>query len=206
MGVQFRGHEGEFTAHAYIISDPLHQQLTIWQPNDYQHIEIASLKDSFAIEEISNFKIAIFSAGTPLSIKRHLFEFKNLNPEAFCIFDPGQVAQFFTEDDMRACADLADMIVGNNIEFNYLRHLEEVQKNIQIETCGSRGALFRRDGEEVLFPAQIVDQVKNTTGAGDAFRAGMIHEIVNGARIEEAIEKGIELGAKCVQFNSAQYF
>ena len=59
------GPVGNFTAHCYQASDPLHQQLVIWQPNSYEKIDDCHLESFIEIEDLKKFELAIFSPGTP---------------------------------------------------------------------------------------------------------------------------------------------
>lgn len=82
LGVSFYGAEGDFTAHAYLVSDPLHQQLIIWQPNAYELNETQNLADYFSSNDLESVEYAIFSPGTPDSMLKHLQEFRTTNKSA----------------------------------------------------------------------------------------------------------------------------
>lgn len=74
-----------------------------------------------------------------------------------------------------------------------------------IETLGERGVRLVHENSETFFAAQKVENVVETTGAGDAFRAGVLAQLVQGKGWEESIENGIELGAQCVGLPSGQF-
>ncbi len=103
LGVIIRGNIGEYSAHAYLISDPLHQQLIIWQPNAYEGNAKQSLFDFYTDVELQTFEYAIFSAGTPLSIQKHISEFREKNTSAKVIFDPGQITPIMSQEIFYAC-------------------------------------------------------------------------------------------------------
>lgn len=195
LGARLAGPEGEHTAHAYIVSDQLHQQLIIWQPNAYEKNETSSLTDFLSQEEISGFKYAIFSAGTPSSIEKHLKEFRAINSSAVVILDPGQISQFFTKEGFEKCCELSDILVGNNIEFQYYAGYGIPENIITIETLGALGADIKipvADGasETIHVDALKVENVVETTGAGDAFRAGVLASL---AEDEALTEEGANL-------------
>ena len=56
---------------------------------------------------------------------------------------------------------------------------------------------FSRDGR-VTIPALPVDQVVDTTGAGDAYAAGLLSRLSHGAGIQEAMKRGAELAARVI--------
>jgi adenosine kinase len=206
LGVKFHGYEGKFTGHAYMVSDPLHQQLIIWQPNAYEHINTLKLNDCFLKEELRNFEFAIFSAGTPLSICAHIKEFRKYNTTATVIFDPGQITSVFSKTEFQKCCAISDILIGNDIEFQICKRFGIPKHVVQIETLGKRGILLREPGHtEHRLPAKKVEKVMETTGAGDAFRAGLIAGLAEGKSLKEASQKGIILGAKCVTLPSAQF-
>ncbi|NCP67093.1 hypothetical protein GW756_03500 [bacterium] len=208
-GHELKGRIGGFTAHCYNVSDPLHQQIVIWQPNFYEANKTQSLSEFYSPEKLQNFKQAIFSAGTPDSILKHMTEFRAANKEAQVIFDPGQVSPFFTEEQFRACVSLSDIIIGNRVE---AEHFERYMHNFwpeavtQITTLGADGVSYQvgRNSVRKNIPAINATKVLETTGAGDAFRAGLIYALSQSQTLEEALNLGNTLGVKSVELDSPQ--
>lgn len=67
-----------------------------------------------------------------------------------------------------------------------------------VVTMGEHGAVYAtRDGEKGICPARKV-QVKDTTGAGDAFCAGVAIGLTYGKKLPEAIEIGSMLAASVI--------
>ena len=65
-------------------------------------------------------------------------------------------------------------------------------------TLGAEGALWT-DGDEVLrVPAERVGAVTDSTGAGDAFAAGLLSARVAGVPVAEALAAGCGLAARAV--------
>jgi adenosine kinase len=209
-GTKFRGHEGDYTATAYMISDPLHQQLIIWQANAYAKNDDLNLVDHINSDELADFDYAIFSAGTPASITKHIQEFRQANPDAIVIFDPGQISQFFTKEDFQTCCKHANILIGNDTEFKYFQgygiptDTAQDKQLIQIETLGADGVLLREENNEEQIKTNPVENPVETTGAGDAFRAGLIASLAKGQDLKTACLRGAELGAKVVTLESGQ--
>ena len=68
-----------------------------------------------------------------------------------------------------------------------------------IVTMGSRGAVYaNRSGEVGYFPAEHVN-VRDTTGAGDAFCAGASIGLTYGKSMREAVEIGTRLAASVIK-------
>jgi pseudouridine kinase len=64
---------------------------------------------------------------------------------------------------------------------------------------GSRGAVYAsRNGEKGFFPAEHV-KVRDTTGAGDAFCAGVVIGLTYGKPMREAVEIGTRLAASVIK-------
>jgi sugar/nucleoside kinase (ribokinase family) len=72
-----------------------------------------------------------------------------------------------------------------------------------VVTLGEDGALWS-DGSELLRVAAPAANVVDTTGAGDAFAAGLLAARVRGAAPEEALEAGCALAARAVTVTGAR--
>jgi ribokinase len=68
---------------------------------------------------------------------------------------------------------------------------------------GARGAAWAEGSRQGLTPAPAVDAV-DTTGAGDAFMAGLTLRLVRGAALPEAVEFATRLGALSTTGRGAQ--
>ena len=76
--------------------------------------------------------------------------------------------------------------------------LKASQVPSMVVTMGGEGAVFAsKSGEEGFCPAQKV-QVKDTTGAGDAFCAGVSAGLTYGKTMKEAVEIGTRLAASVI--------
>ena len=82
----------------------------------------------------------------------------------------------------------AQMSGVDNIE-GALRKLRNTFDNVLVVTMGEQGAVALEGDRLVHAPAFKVQAV-DTTGAGDVFRAGFIHALVNGLPIEQALQMG----------------
>jgi len=73
-----------------------------------------------------------------------------------------------------------------------------------VVTLGPGGALWT-DGDELLrAPALPVEAVEDTTGAGDAFAAGLVGARLAGEATSEALAAGCRLAARAVQQSGAR--
>ncbi|MBN1915739.1 hypothetical protein JW796_01945 [Candidatus Dojkabacteria bacterium] len=211
-----RGEKGSFTAHAYQISDKKHQQIVIWQPNVYYDlINEVGLDTTITEKDFDSIKVAIFSPGTPASTLNHLLEFnKKKRKDAISIFDPSRILNLFTKEQMTQCLGLSNMVISNDIEIASLRNnfgldipaVLNSGPDMVIETKGEEGSIIHTKDENVFIQAAKPKKVIETTGAGDAYRAGLIHGILKGEQIEQAAKYGAVIGSFCVECYSGQTY
>ena len=72
-----------------------------------------------------------------------------------------------------------------------------------VVTMGSRGAVFASmDGEKGFFPPETV-KVRDTTGAGDAFCAGVAAGLSYGKTMRQAVEIGTHLAASVITISES---
>ena len=76
-------------------------------------------------------------------------------------------------------------------------HLEWV-----VITQGARGVTAYSANQTLSVPAPKVDAI-DTTGAGDAFAAGLVHGLVTGRPITKALEIGCSWGAEATRWESS---
>lgn len=201
------GPTGSFTAHCYQASDPKHQQLVIWQPNSYELIENTDLTKYLTQTELAQYEIAIFAPGTPESTTKHLKEFRQFNRTATVLLDPSQNASRWNSNDFLECLNLSQILIGNETEFSFYNKMMsgKTPEHLHfIKTFGEKGTVWQQNDEIQAFPAVPVKNVVETTGAGDAFRAGLICGLIKGKSFADAIKLGNKLGAKAVECQGAQ--
>ena len=101
---------------------------------------------------------------------------------------------------------MVDGILLNNEEARYLGEsddLEEAEENLRKRTplvvikLGSRGATGIYKDQFAKVPA-VTTNVVDTTGAGDSFAAGFIPMWLETSDLEQALNAGTALAAKCV--------
>ena len=73
-----------------------------------------------------------------------------------------------------------------------------------VVTLGAEGALWTDSAEVLRVPAEPVEAVTDSTGAGDAFAAGLLSARMAGASTEEALAAGCRLAARAVTQSGAR--
>lgn len=71
--------------------------------------------------------------------------------------------------------------------------------DIAVVKLGAGGSSAQRGDEVARIPAEPVEKVVDTTGAGDFFAAGFLSALINGASLEDCLRRGGQLSAKVIQ-------
>jgi adenosine kinase len=89
------------------------------------------------------------------------------------------------------------MLISNDYELELIskmtvkdkKELLGLTKTI-ITTLGEKGSVISTTGQEITIPAAKAREVLDPTGAGDAYRAGLLKGLVTGRDIETAAKIG----------------
>jgi len=98
----------------------------------------------------------------------------------------------------------AQAITGMVEPENALVQLAEMGVQVPIITHGALGALYYEDGHCFQVPAAPAASVVDTTGAGDAFSAGMIAGMLEGLEMSASVALACEVAAFNVQHQGAR--
>ncbi len=208
---------GEFTATFYGISDTKKEQIGIFQPNTHgDYMDQIQLKDTLTQNDFDRIKVAVFSPGTGISIRNHMKQLREaVGMDATIIFDPSQVLSiFFDEPLLRECIEMANIFIGNETEIAQLQSMLGMKINeilnlgldAVIETLGAKGSkIYQRTGE-IHVDAKEAKEFVEQTGAGDAFRAGLIKGLLHDLSLEESCKIGAEMAALNVAVEGGQNY
>ena len=107
-------------------------------------------------------------------------------------------------DDFRALIEdgLIDILFANHLELAALTGEDDIEAGIAalkdkvptlVVTRSAEGAIGVRDGKRAEVAAEPIEEVVDTTGAGDLFAAGFLYGHVRG----ESLERCLRMGAIC---------
>ena len=207
--------EEKQTATFYGINDSEFQTISIWQPNASQFIEeidLATQLKSVKKDQIST--VIVSPSGKPFALAKFILEAKNLlSPETRIIFDPGQDLAYLKKAEVIDCLQNSSILILNDVEFEQLKSLFQLKiKDIFnygieyiIETKGEDGSeIHIPDKRNILIPIAKPKKVAQVTGAGDAFRSGLIYGLNKGDSIETSAKYGAVMGSFCVEEHGGQ--
>ena len=193
----------EYTAQAFITTDLDDNQITAFHPGA---MNFAHLND---VREAPEAAIGIVAPDGREAMIEHASQFAERGTPF--IFDPGQGLPMFDGDALRRFLDLATWLAVNDYEWELVRErtgLDAAAVASKVEalivTRGARGAVVHTGGASIVIPPARAGDTVDPTGCGDAFRAGLIHGLVNGMDWETTGRLASLMGALKVERHGTQ--
>lgn len=189
----------EFTAGAYITTDLADNQITGFNPGAMKH------PSEYAFDGVNpGESLAIVAPGNLADMLLYSRRFKSLGLPY--IFDPGQSIPAWGPMELREMAQGCLALIVNDYEQEMFCQKTGLQSDdllqlaqVVIVTKGELGSeIITCEGREVI-PATRPVKVTDPTGAGDAYRAGLIKGLVLGLNWTEAAQMGATLASFAVE-------
>lgn len=189
---------GILTAGAYITTDLDDNQITAFNPGAMAfEADLPTVNGSSEVfigpgnkTDMINFAQKARLAGVPF------------------FFDPGQSLNIWNGDELREAVSGALCFISNDYELAlFLRMTDWTMGDlykcvkIVITTMGADGAVLGVEGDRMLIPAIPVSDVLDPTGAGDAFRAG----VLKARAMDLPWDIACQLGATSASFSVQHY-
>ncbi|MHC1724922.1 MAG: carbohydrate kinase family protein [Syntrophobacteraceae bacterium] len=196
--------ENVFTAGAYITTDLDDNQITAFNPGAMAYeADLPSLSDG-------NAPAIVFIGPGNKSDMMNFAEKARLAGVPY-FFDPGQSLNIWNGPDLRKAATGALCFISNDYElalFLQMTHwtMEDLYRAVEIviTTRGHEGALLDQKGDKLLIPAIPVKNVLDPTGAGDAFRAGILKALKLGLPWDIACQMGVTVASFSIEHYGTQ--
>jgi adenosine kinase len=197
----------EATASAYITTDMSDNQITGFNPGAMKY------PSKFSLSQVNPQEcIAIVAPGNVQDMADYSRAYQELG--IFSIFDPGQSLPAWQGPDLAQCIGQANLLVSNDYELALIQDktglstkqlLEKVETIIT--TQGEHGCqVLARDGREQHISVIPTDNVVDPTGAGDAFRGGLIKGLVQGLPVKRAAMMGTVCSHYVIQSYGTQKY
>jgi adenosine kinase len=109
-------------------------------------------------------------------------------------FDPGQAISLFSGEDILVMSRHSDVLIVNDYEYSLIQKLVDVDLlalfPMIFVTKGSDGVLMLTGDVELHVHACKDIVAVDPTGAGDAFRAGLLSGLMHGFDLDDAMRLG----------------
>ena len=163
---------------AYIVSDEAGNQMSFFHPGAMGNGENSTIK--YVREEIN---YAIVAPNKKEAMIQHVYELSDKSARVF--LDPGQQITDFSKEELLPLFDLTAYLIVNQYEYKELMQKVEMDEeelkhkfNKIIVTYGAQGSQIIDAVETIHIPALEPSEIVDTTGAGDAYRAGILKGMV----------------------------
>jgi adenosine kinase len=196
--------QDEFTAGAYITTDKADNQITGFNPG--------------AMKFPSGYKFEVPGAETSIVLigpgnLQDMIEYAKIcrNKGMRYVCDPGQSLTKWEGKMLEEWIDGSAMLISNDYELEIIMKMTGMKKKellgltkTVITTYGEKGSLISTPESDTSIPAARAGEVVDPTGAGDAYRSGLLKGIVTGRDIETAAKIGSIAAVYAVEKHGTQ--
>ncbi|MEW6053735.1 MAG: carbohydrate kinase family protein [Nitrospirota bacterium] len=193
--------EEEFTAGAYITTDMSDNQITGFNPGAMKY------PSGYRFNNVDSGDSVVLIAPGNLQDMTGYAEVCRQKGIAF-ICDPGQSLSKWEGQALRDWLDGSMMLISNDYELEVIMKITGLDKKallglagIIITTLGEKGSLISTGNYDEAVPAVRVTEVVDPTGAGDAYRAGLI----KGIALKKDIAVSARMGAVAATYAIEKY-
>lgn len=192
-----------FTAQAYITTDLDDNQITAFHPGAMEFSNRTRVADAAGVS------IGIISPDGKDGMLAHAEQFDDAGIPF--IFDPGQGLPMFDGEELTSFIEQATWVTTNDYESRLLTDRtgltpEQIANRVEayVVTRGGEGSLIYTRKGTIEVPAARASEVRDPTGCGDAFRAGLLYGLSQGMDWEVTGRVASLMGAIKVEQNGTQ--
>jgi len=194
----------EFTAGAYITTDQSDNQITGFNPGAMK------FPCGYAVDGLEAADaLAIVAPGNLDDMQDYPRRYKARGIRF--VLDPGQNITAFSGEALTEMLTGATYLISNDYELELIVNatgltLADILSRVGtlITTLGEKGSIIRQGGAELAIPPARATAVKDPTGAGDAFRAGLLMGLAAGLPLEKAGRLGSVSAVYAVEHHGTQ--
>jgi adenosine kinase len=179
----------EFTAGAYITTDKADNQITGFNPGAMKH------KSGYSFPSGTDKAIGLIAPGNLGDMMEYAKYYKAKGID--CICDPGQSLTAWDGNDLTEWISGSTILISNDYELELISKMTGKDKKeilgltkTVITTLGEKGSIISTAAGDITVPAAKAREVADPTGAGDAYRAGLLKGLVTGKDLESAAKIG----------------
>lgn len=196
----------ELTAGAYITTDTANNQITGFNPGAMKYssdLDLAQCDPTTTLLLVSPGNLDDM-IGYPRRAAALGIDY---------VFDPGQALPMLAAADLVAVINGASLLIVNDYEFNLIQDktgLSETEllalARTTIVTLGGEGSRIHGPNGVIAIPAFPARRVVDPTGAGDAYRGGLLSGLVGGCDLPTAALRGSACASFAVECNGTQVY
>jgi adenosine kinase len=180
----------EFTAGAYITTDKSDNQITGFNPGAMKH------PSGFSFDAAdSDTSIVLIAPGNLRDMIGYAEDCRKKGIPYIC--DPGQSLTQWEGKALEEWIRGSLMLITNDYELQMVMKMTGLEKkellgltNTIITTLGEEGSAISSPDHEIAVPAAKVPEILDPTGAGDAYRAGLLKGLAMGRELTTAAKMG----------------
>lgn len=194
----------ELTAGAYITTDKSDNQITGFNPGAMKYPSLYAIDGSDPSETV-----AIVAPGNVEDMLSYSRAYRQRGIPY--IFDPGQQIPVLSPGNLLEMITGSKMLISNDYELEMISRATglDVAKLLErtgaiVTTLGEAGCVLRTSEAEDKVPSAKATRVSDPTGAGDAFRAGLIKGMVEGKSLQECTRMGAVSASFSVECTGTQ--
>lgn len=192
------------TAFVYIVTDKADNQIAAFNPG-----AMGVPRGSFDRKLLNKNNLAIIAPGNQVDMESYAKSYKQAGIRY--IFDPGQQIPALSLRALKTCLTGAEILIGNDYEIELIKQklgwtLQQITGKVKllIVTKGEGGSDAYFGKTKLSVPAAKVLKSLDPTGAGDAYRAGLIKGLVDGWPLEKAMKLAGVVAAYAVESHGTQ--
>ena len=198
--------DGTFTAQAFITTDLDDNQITAFHPGAMQHAHLNQVADAGA-----GIALGIVAPDGRQAMIEHAAQFAAANIPF--IFDPGQGMPMFGAEELKTFIAQARWLAVNDYEWGMLQQKTgftvtdiTAQVDALVVTRGPEGSVIHTKSGTLTVPCARPRAVVDPTGCGDAYRAGLIHGLLQGLDWETTGRIASLMGAMKIESRGPQNY
>ncbi len=186
--------DSAYTAQAFIITDLDDNQITAFHPGAMNASHVNRVGD------VRDVALGIVAPDGKDGMQQHAAQFAAAKVPF--LLDPGQGLPLFTGSELATMIEQASWLAVNDYEARLLGErtgwsIAEMAERVDalVITLGGEGSVIHAGGSTWTIPAVPATELKDPTGCGDAYRAGLLYGIAQGWDWERAGRLAAVLGS-----------
>ncbi len=169
---------GTYTAQAFITTDTDNNQITAFHPGAMRHAHEQTVPTD------KGMTLGVIAPDGREGMLQHAHQFYDAGIPF--LFDPGQGLPLFSGKELKEFIEMATWVALNDYESQMLEQKTGLtaytiadQVAALIVTWGAKGSVIYSKQRRIDVPAASAAEVRDPTGCGDAYRAGLIYGLMH---------------------------